>query len=326
MACEDAQRQKRGREAKIRAELPITPSSTDDSWLYSTPVTVREFLDSLFRIPGGPHIKRKHIDKAQQSALVDGDKDSVPEVDTSFVDVFLSPALKVKSDDTRHLTNNKSQANIAKFLNSNIFFNHWIRTDDVLRPSVLVQAWNRNAAIMCESGATGIDFVIPVMMEWSHNDPQASKLGGCTTPWDEDQQIAASQLISYVLIQTKNRKSSTSGDRLAEMIDAVPLKRGLNKHPNFVDHEPQNPFLSVLFDFRVKPAERPSLELTWTRGTLEARHKNAVAKFMSIQKVVDKKIPGVSKSVNGIKYGKDTHQHRRASNPHRRLRSRWFDF
>jgi hypothetical protein len=215
--------------------------------------------------------------------------DSVPEADSSFVDEFLSPALKIKSEDTRHFTNPNSKAEIAKFMKSHIFFNHWIRTDDVLRPSVLVKAWNRNVAIMCESGATGIDFVIPVMMEWSHAEPEASKLGGCTKPWNEDQQKAASRLISYILIQTKNRKGSSSGDKVEEMIDAVPLKRGLSKPPNFVDHEPQN------------PVKRPSLELIWTRSTLEAKHKEAIGKLMAVQKTVkDKKSPAYTKASTDI--------------------------
>jgi hypothetical protein len=288
VACEDAQRAKRARETKRLAECPTTHTSTDDSWTYSTPITVQEFLNSLFRPPEPPTIKRKHTDGNEQHVYPD--EDTVPPAESSFVDVFLSPALKMKSEDTQHFSNHHQD--MAQFLNSHIFFNHWIRTDDVLSPSVLVKAWNRNAAIMCESGATGIDFVIPVMMEWSHNLPEASQLGRCTKPWDEDQQKAASKLVSYVLIQTKNRKSSTSGDRLAEMIDTVPLKRGLNKHPNFVDHDPRNIFLSILFDFRIKPPTRPSLELIWTRCALEAKHQEALSKVASLQKSVkDKKTP-----------------------------------
>jgi hypothetical protein len=286
VACEDAQRDKRAREVRLRAELPSTTASPNaESWPYSIPVTVREFLNSLFRVPQGPAIKRKHLNDEQQPPPEEANMDSVPKADSSFVEIFLDPALK-KSEHTRHLTNPKS---IDRLMRSHVFFNHWIRTEAVLRPSVLVKAWNRNAAIMCENGATGINFVIPVMMDWSHAEKEASKLGSCTKPWDEDQQKAASRLISYILIQTKTRQSSSSGDRLDEMIDAVPLKRGLNKHPNFVDHEPQNPFLSVLLDFRVKPARRPSLELTWTRRPLEAKCREATAKFMEVQKTVKDK-------------------------------------
>ena len=76
------------------------------------------------------------------------------------------------------------------------------------------------------------------------------------------------------------------------MIDTVPLKRGLNKHPNFVDHDPQNIFLSILFDFSLKPAKRPSLELIWTRCALEDKYKEALSKFASLQKSVkDQKTP-----------------------------------
>lgn len=294
VSCEDAQRAKEVREKKKLAESTTTHSSSNDSWTYSTPVTVQEFLNSLFRSPEPPAVKRKRTDDAHK-ANPEVDEDSIPPAESLFVDDFLNPGLKIKSEDTKHLTNR--QAAIGKFLNSHIFFNHWIRTNDVLRPSVLIKAWNRNAAIMCENGATGIDFVIPVMMEWSHNTPEASQLGKCTKPWDEEQQRAASKVISYVLIQTKNRKSSCSGERLDDIIDAVPLKRGLSKHPNFVDHDPWQPFLSILFDFRVTPARRPSLELTWTRCALEAKLQQAVSKVTGLQKSVkDKKSPVLQKA------------------------------
>jgi hypothetical protein len=238
-------------------------------------------LNSLFRLPA---IKRKNPGETEQYVYPEANKDTVPQAESSFVDVFLSPALKVKSEDTKQFSNRLQDT--ANFLNSNVFFNHWIRTDDVLRPSVLVKAWNRNAAIICETGATGIDFVIPVMMERSHNLPQASQLGRCTKPWNEDQQKAASKLISYILIQTRDRESSGSCDRLSEMIDTVPLKRGLNKHPNFVDHDPQNIFLSILLDFRLEQVKRPWFELIWTRCALEAKHKEALSKVASLQKSV----------------------------------------
>jgi hypothetical protein len=293
IACEDAQRALNAAGQKKLVERMLKTAETEldsddstemlDSWMYSTPITVRQFLNSLFRRPRKPD-KRERSDTVASETAAKVTKDSVPAADDSFTDEFLLPALQ--SSETRHLSQSAKKDKIPAFLEGKVFFNHWIRTEEVLRPSMLVKAWNRNAALMCKDGATGIDFVIPVMRYWSHALEEATHLGNCTTgKWTDDQQSAASQVISYILIQTKTRASSTNPERVSDMAKAVPLGPALSSHANFVQHEPRHPFLSLLFDFRVEPARRDAVELLFTVSELEAAHKLAKDKAALLKKV-----------------------------------------
>lgn len=308
IACEDAQRALRDA-WKNEPDSPGLPepdhgNSTEnsDSWKYSTPVTVRQFLNSLFQLPR-KDLKRKHDSDGGQKVRTEPTKkieDRVPQANDSFTENFLRTALESPSSDTQHMLEKKDE--IRDFLDGNVFFNHWIRTKEVLRPSVLVKAWNRNAALMCKDGATGIDFVIPVMRNWSQEIEAAeTRLGKCTTgKWTDEQQAAASGVISYILIQTKNRTKSSSKERLADMVNIVPLGPNLSTHANFVQHEPQGPFLSILFDFRIRtPSGRAPVELLWTLSNRKAalyeaglkatRLKNDAARENDPQKNVESK-------------------------------------
>jgi uncharacterized protein YecT (DUF1311 family) len=225
IACEDAQR---AWEKERDKELPDWDSDSDDStenpasWTYSTPVTVRKFLNSLFQLPtmsteqkhsGAGH--KVNADSAKKS------KDAVP-ADDSFTREFLLPALQSPTRETHHLSDKDDE--ISSFLDGTVFFNHWIRTSEVIRPSVLVKAWNRNAVLICKDGLTGIDFVIPMMRSWSQIKDAETHLGKCTTgKWTDPQQATASEIISYILIQTKTRTKSKPHERLADIVDAVPL-------------------------------------------------------------------------------------------------------
>jgi hypothetical protein len=280
IACEDAQRALREAWEKERREqdLPDVHSESDeylenpDPWTYSTPVTVRQFLNSLFffREPVKPE-KRKRPDDRQNVEVEPAQKTTaaVPPADC-FTEGFLLPALK-------------SNDHLFSFLDGTIFFNHWIRTEEVLRPSVLVKAWNRNAALMCKELATGIDFVIPAMRSLSPSEimDAESRLGKCTMgKWTDPQQAAASEVISYILIQTKNRITAKPGERLADMVNTVPLDRRLTTRPNFVQHEPRHPFLSILFDFRVKRGRAPNtVHLLPTVSCLQRAHKRLPIKW-----------------------------------------------
>jgi hypothetical protein len=254
---------------------PKKGTAAEALWKYSTPVPLQSFLNALFRRPSD---KRK---LENDGALLPAE-DKHPTPDASFVSQCLLPSLKnasTRDEDTKHLKSIK----VDTLLEGTVFFNHWIRTDQTLRPSVLVKAWNRCAALMCKEGATGIDFVIPVMMRSSHLQPEATSLGKCTGPkWTTEQERASSRLISYILIQTKNRKSTSSPMRMSAMIDCVPLGKTLNAKPNFLDHNPQNPFISVLFEFRAKkPRKRESVEILWTRAAISQKvngHKVALDK------------------------------------------------
>jgi hypothetical protein len=210
LAMEDAQRhlaEKRGSElleelesrAKGKSEAttdePTTtaPPPEDTAaaifWKYSTPVPLKSFTNALLRRPSDK--RRRGNDGALPPA-----EDKRPGSDDSFVSQLLLPNLKNAStryEDTKHITSLK----VDSLLEGTVFFNHWIRSDQILRPSVLVKAWNRGAALMCKDGATGIDFVIPVMMPSSHLASDSKSLGKCTGPkWTTEQEKVSSRLIS----------------------------------------------------------------------------------------------------------------------------------
>ena len=81
-------------------------------------------------------------------------------------------------------------------LHGHVFFNHFIRTETILRPSILMRAWNRGVAIMTRMGILGVDFVIPVMM----NGKTGGKFGPFIGPWSDEQEEAADSVIWYTLI------------------------------------------------------------------------------------------------------------------------------
>jgi hypothetical protein len=285
IACEDAQRALRDAWENELDELelpevdPGDSAENFDSWKYSTPVTVRQFLNSLFQLPR-KDFKQKHDSDAGQKVRTEPAReteDRAPPGNDSFTENFLRIALECR--DTEHIWDKTDE--IHDLLDGIIFFNHWIHTKEVLCPSVLVKAWNRNAALMCKDGAIGIVFVIPVMRNWSEEIKDAeTRLGKCTTgKWTDEQQAAASGAISYILIQTKNRTKSSSKERLADMVNVVPLQRNLGSHANFVLHEPRRPFLSILFDFRTRtPLGHAPVELLWTLSNREAVYNEAELK------------------------------------------------
>src|ERR1700737_2156994 len=93
---------------------------------------------------------------------------------------------------------------LRRFLDGEVFFNHFIRIDVKLSYSMLVHAWNRGAAIMCMTNTKGIDHVIPVMLD-TKNEARFGPLHG---HWDNPEHIQqARQHISYILINSKNYAS-----------------------------------------------------------------------------------------------------------------------
>jgi hypothetical protein len=247
------------------SDLPSGERDIGEVWHYSKVVTVSRFLDALLQQPSDKVLKRKHPGD-------DGPHVNIGPPDGAFVQKYLVPALKPRStpdENTTHLTP-EMQKRYEDFLHGYVFFNHFIRAEETLRPSLLVKAWNRNGAIMCEVGASGVDFVIPVIMPGSEARVEATKLGKCTSEWTTEQEEAASKILSYILIQTKNRKVSSAPLRTEEFADCFPLDESLSKRPNFVDHSPQNPFLSILLELGMNhiPRGEKSVQFYWTRSSL----------------------------------------------------------
>jgi hypothetical protein len=281
---------------------------------YSKPIKVRHFLNCLFRQttlerrpddsseydakrgkvgPGGRKnaTSKNEIPEPPAPESVPS-KDGIPNPETTFSEWLHTRLAGGENDpNSDHLTGQLTDHSRA-VLNGTIFFNHWIRANGPLSPSLLVKCWNRNAAIMCKTNATGADFAIPVMMEGSETRAAASQLGKCTRgTWTKRQQDAASEVLSYILIQTKNRFESTDPQRVKEMSYCAPVGNDLGT-PNFVNHTPRNPYISLLLELHTKPARKRNVEMLWTR----AAYADEVEGYKKKEIAAKATIPGVTKT------------------------------
>ena len=247
------------------SETSSGASSGGNDWHYSKVVRVSGFLNSLLQQPLERNLNGKQpSDGAPQEHVANG----------SFVQKFLLSALKPASrhdGETKHLTP-EMRNRCIQFLNGYVFFNHFIRAEATLEPSLLVKAWNRNAAIMCQEGATGADYVIPVFMDGSEGTGEATNLGKCTSAWTMRQEETASKNLTYIIIQTKARQNSTGPLRTKAIKDCMPLDKTLSLHPNFINHTPQNPFLSILLELGCNaPRGTKSVQIHWIRSHLHEK-------------------------------------------------------
>ena len=242
---------------------PLAQTDIDGAWHYSKVVSVSKFLNALFREPfEGP--KRK----LPSRSLRDPPSVDPAPADGGFVEKFLVPLLKPRDKNTAHLTPEMRKQN-GRFLRGHVFFNHFIRADTTLRPSMLIKAWNRNAAIMFKDGVAGADFIIPTVMPGSAALEAAKKLGKCTSPWTTEQEKEASKIITGILIQTKNRQKSSPNLRTDALLRCFPLDKTVSQHNNFVDYTPQNPFMSILLELGAAvPQGEKCVQLHWVGATL----------------------------------------------------------
>ena len=137
IACEDAQRALRDAwenepdERELPESDPGNSTENSNSWTYSTPVTVLQFLNSLFRQPR-KDLKQKHdFDVGQkirtvnvsQKVTTEPDKeikDRAPRANVSFTENFLRTGL-----ESQHIWNKKDK--IRDFLDRLIMRDQFIR-------------------------------------------------------------------------------------------------------------------------------------------------------------------------------------------------------
>jgi hypothetical protein len=138
-----------------------------------------------------------------------------------------------------------AQENVKKLANGFVFFNHFICLKTKLRPSILLKAWNRGAAIMTKAQTHGIDFVIPILMK--NPDGFEKKLGPLFGEWTAEQEEAARHIVSAIFIDSKNvvKMSATEICRAAEKCRPT-IK-------NFLYHKQTNPFISLVPSFGSEP-------------------------------------------------------------------------
>jgi len=91
---------------------------------------------------------------------------------------------------------------LNRFLDGHIFFNHFLRMEENLTLPLIVQAWNRGAALMCKNNTPLIDHVIPVMLASTHGSPP--NFGPLYDDWTEEQVEEARQHVSYIVINSRN--------------------------------------------------------------------------------------------------------------------------
>ena len=103
-------------------------------------------------------------------------------------------------------TLNVEELKLKTFLDGYVFFNHFIRVEVKVTIPMLIHAWNRGAAIMCQTGTKGIDHIIPVILPAEESD--ANTFGPLHDEWTEEQCRAATRRVSYILINSRNYATS----------------------------------------------------------------------------------------------------------------------
>ena len=91
---------------------------------------------------------------------------------------------------------------LDRFLNGHVFFNHFLRMEEKLTMPLLVQAWNRGAALVCKDNTPLIDHVIPVVLDDTSGSPP--NFGPLYDDWDEGQIEEARQHVACITINSKN--------------------------------------------------------------------------------------------------------------------------
>jgi hypothetical protein len=140
-----------------------------------------------------------------------------------------------------------------------VFFNHFIATNEKLTPSLLLQAWNRGAAIMSKPNTVGIDFIVPIVLP--PEEKHTCNLGPLFGTWDPEAEQAGERLLSYICIDAKNWE---------EMTKSL-LRNALDKckpsSDNFNHHTPRNPFISLVASFGTPSPRDKYVEIWPVRNT-----------------------------------------------------------
>ena len=266
MAMEDAQKRKKKK----------------GGWPFSQAVPVREFLNSLLRnpyanedqppdtscamprtirkrkLPDGGSDQLRKTKKVQSvnwdDLTSDGDEEiSEPDRKTDSIpdgfEEYLASEMLLKGIFGRDSNEKARKSHLHTILEEGyVFFNHFIWAETTIRPSTLVKAWNRCAAIMTKVGAVGIDSIIPVIIP--NRLIKGSELGPMFGAWSDKQEQIADAVLAYILIQTKNRIDLSPGGVKACLMNCIPITSQDQNHPipNFMMHKPSNPFVSILME------------------------------------------------------------------------------
>ena len=127
---------------------------------------------------------------------------AVPVKVSVFLDNLITapPNFKSFTDAIRATSINDERLN--RFLDGHVFFNHFLHMEENLTMPLIVQAWNRGAALMCKTNTALIDHVIPVMLANTRGSPP--NFGPLYDDWNEIQVEEARQHVSYIVINSRN--------------------------------------------------------------------------------------------------------------------------
>jgi hypothetical protein len=116
---------------------------------------------------------------------------------TSTATTFYKYIMECSTLDPEHL---------RRFMLGYVFFTHFIHVECTISIATLVRAWNRGAAITCQSYNPRFDHIIPVMLD----DANVDRFGPLYDRWNETQLVEARRSMSYILIDSKSYSNKTN--------------------------------------------------------------------------------------------------------------------
>jgi hypothetical protein len=126
----------------------------------------------------------------------------VPVKVSAFLDNLIAapPNFDLFSDAIRATSINDERLN--RLLDGHVFFNHFLRMEEKLIISLLVQGLNRGAAFMCKTDTSLIDHVIPVILANTRASPP--RFGLLYDKWDATQIEEAQQNIACIVFNSNS--------------------------------------------------------------------------------------------------------------------------
>ena len=173
--------------SKVLCLIAVDQSQPDrvlETWQFTRPVKVSDFLNNFIKPPGEP-----------------GKFATVTESIKAFAKVH-------------HM----DQLLIDRFLNGHVFFNHFIRVEEDLTLPMLIQGWNRAAALSCKACVEAIDHVIPVMLAPESN--WSPKFGPLYGEWNETEIEEARRYLAIICINSNNFAQPRNHNKAASQMTA----------------------------------------------------------------------------------------------------------
>jgi hypothetical protein len=156
-----------------------------------------------------------------------------------------------------------SEDELKRFMNSHIFFTHFVRLDCAVSLRSIACAWNQGAALMAKEGTESFDHVIPVMLAGGSDAPTFGRLHH---EWDQQELERACSNVSFILINSKMYANAKNQDHAADK--CIPTKKNFE---NFkMVNNAKVMFLSITQDFSPHRIRREALVNIKGRGIMNS--------------------------------------------------------